>query len=63
MFKSLHCGLTRVKSKDDTVSEPSDTPELTQDPNKIRHPSLTVSFTFKVSLCSPFAFISFEEIK
>ncbi|XP_044079649.1 NLR family CARD domain-containing protein 3 [Siniperca chuatsi] len=37
----------KVKSKDDAVSEPSDTPELIQDTNEIRHPSLTVAFTFK----------------
>ncbi|XP_074467755.1 NACHT, LRR and PYD domains-containing protein 6 [Sebastes fasciatus] len=39
--------IPKLKSKDDTVSEPSDTPELIQDPNEIRHPSLTVAFTFK----------------
>ena len=53
MFESLHF-LSRVKSKDDAVSQASDTPELIQDPNEIRHPSLTVAFTFKVSLCFPF---------
>lgn len=37
----------KVKSKDDAVSESLDTPELLQDPNVIRHPSLTVAFTFK----------------
>ncbi|XP_071316669.1 NLR family CARD domain-containing protein 3 [Trachinotus anak] len=37
----------KVKSKDETVSEPSDTPELVQPRNESRHPSLTVSFTFK----------------
>lgn len=49
-FKSLDCGLTRVKIKDDTASEPSETPELMGDPTGIRHPSLTVAFTLKVSL-------------
>uniref|UniRef100_A0A8D0B5B2 NLR family, CARD domain containing 3-like 1 n=1 Tax=Sander lucioperca TaxID=283035 RepID=A0A8D0B5B2_SANLU len=47
MFTSLHCGLTRVKSKDDAASELPDAPELIQDPKEIRHPSLTVAFTFK----------------
>lgn len=47
---SLSFNLTRVKSKDDAVTELSDTPELIQDPNVIRHPSLTVAFTLKVSL-------------
>lgn len=37
----------KVKSKDDTVSELPNAPELIQDPNTIRHPSLTVKFTFK----------------
>ncbi|KAM7374187.1 hypothetical protein PAMP_006861 [Pampus punctatissimus] len=39
--------IPKVKSKDDTVSEPSDTLELIQEPDTIRHPSLTVDFTFK----------------
>ncbi|KAM7397828.1 hypothetical protein PAMA_005925 [Pampus argenteus] len=39
--------IPKVKSKDDTVSEPSDTPELIQEPDTIGHPSLTVDFTFK----------------
>lgn len=43
--------IPRVKSNDDAVSEPSDTPELIQDPNAIRHPSLTVAFTFK-AICA-----------
>ncbi|XP_040907320.1 protein NLRC3 [Toxotes jaculatrix] len=39
--------IPRVKSKGDTVSELSDTPELITTPNEIKHPSLTVAFTFK----------------
>lgn len=49
-FTSLHCGLTRVKLKDDTASEPSETPELVGDPTGVRHPSLTVAFALKVGL-------------
>ncbi|XP_028276525.1 NACHT, LRR and PYD domains-containing protein 3-like [Parambassis ranga] len=36
----------KVKSKEDTA-EPCSRPELIQDPNEIRHPSLTVGFTLK----------------
>ncbi len=54
---SLYFGLIRVKNQDDSVSEMSDTPELTKDPNETRHPSLTVAFTFKVSLS--FVFLIF----
>ncbi|KAF1378714.1 hypothetical protein PFLUV_G00193390 [Perca fluviatilis] len=39
--------IPKVKSKDDAASELPDTPELIQDPKEIRHPSLTVAFTFK----------------
>ncbi|XP_070773509.1 NACHT, LRR and PYD domains-containing protein 3 [Enoplosus armatus] len=37
----------KLRSKEDTVSDLSDTPELTWDPNEISHPSVTVAFTFK----------------
>lgn len=36
--------------------------EIIQDSNNIRHPSLTVAFIFKVSLCFPFVFTCFKEI-
>lgn len=49
-FKSLHCGLTRVKIKEDTAPEPAEAPELMEPPNGIRHPSLTVAFALKVGL-------------
>ncbi|XP_054481564.1 NACHT, LRR and PYD domains-containing protein 3 [Anoplopoma fimbria] len=39
--------IPKLKCKDDSVSVLTDTPELTQDPNEMRHPSLTVAFTFK----------------
>ncbi|TDH04824.1 hypothetical protein EPR50_G00136550 [Perca flavescens] len=39
--------IPKVKSKDDAASELPETPELIQDPKEIRHPSLTVAFTFK----------------
>ncbi|XP_045895066.1 protein NLRC3 [Micropterus dolomieu] len=39
--------IPKVTSKDDSAPEPSDTPELIQDSNEVRHPSLTVAFTFK----------------
>lgn len=35
------------KNRDDAVPELTDTPELMTDPNEIRHPSLTVKFTFE----------------
>ncbi|KAK9536365.1 hypothetical protein VZT92_006151 [Zoarces viviparus] len=39
--------IPKLKCKDDTVSELPVKPELFQDPNEPRHPSLTVAFTFK----------------
>lgn len=38
----------KYKNKDDAISELTDTPELMTDPNEIRHPSLTVKFTFEL---------------
>lgn len=43
--------IPKVKSKDDAVAEPTDTLQLIEDPNVIRHPSLTVGFTLK-AICS-----------
>uniref|UniRef100_UPI003AB053FC NLR family CARD domain-containing protein 3 n=1 Tax=Centroberyx gerrardi TaxID=166262 RepID=UPI003AB053FC len=37
----------KVRNKEDDISEPPERPELIRDPNEIRHPSLTVGFTFK----------------
>lgn len=54
--------IPKVKSKDDAVSEPSDTPELIQDPNVIRHPSLTVAFTFR-ALCQTLGKLSEADLK
>ncbi|XP_042355367.1 protein NLRC3 [Plectropomus leopardus] len=39
--------IPKVKSKEDMVSQLPDAPELMKDPNAVRHPSLTVAFTFK----------------
>lgn len=36
----------------ETASKPSTTLEIPTDPNEFSHPSVTVAFTFKVSLCS-----------
>ncbi|XP_073336168.1 NLR family CARD domain-containing protein 3 [Pagrus major] len=52
----------KVKNKDDAASEPSDTPELIHDPNEIRHPSLTVKFTFK-AICTTLGKLSEEDIR
>lgn len=49
--------IPKVKSKDDAVTELSDTPELIQDPDQIRHPSLTVAFTFK-AICKILKWLS-----
>lgn len=42
--------LTRVRDKEEEVTESPDDLVLIRDPDEIRHPSLTVDFTFKVSL-------------
>ncbi|XP_074528958.1 NLR family CARD domain-containing protein 3 [Halichoeres trimaculatus] len=42
----------KEKNKDDAVPELTDTPELMTDPNEIRHPSLTVKFTFEAISCT-----------
>nr|XP_046266201.1 protein NLRC3 [Scatophagus argus]XP_046266202.1 protein NLRC3 [Scatophagus argus]XP_046266203.1 protein NLRC3 [Scatophagus argus] len=39
--------IPKAKSNDEVVSELSDTPELIKDSAEIKHPSLTVAFTFK----------------
>lgn len=54
--------IPKVKSKDDTVSEPSNTPELIQGPSEIMHPSLTVAFTFK-AICKTLGKLSKDNIK
>ncbi|XP_051255858.1 NLR family CARD domain-containing protein 3 isoform X1 [Dicentrarchus labrax] len=54
--------IPKVKSKDDIVSEPSERPELIQDPNQIRHPSLTVGFTFK-AICDTLGKLSKGDIR
>ncbi|XP_076606631.1 NLR family CARD domain-containing protein 3 [Chaetodon auriga] len=54
--------IPKGKSKDDTVSEPSNTPELIQDPSESRHPSLTVAFTFK-AICKTLGKLSKDNIK
>ncbi|XP_023139762.2 protein NLRC3 [Amphiprion ocellaris] len=56
----------KVKSKDD-VSDPSDEPEINENLNKIKHPSVTVAFTFK-AICktleqlSDFQLLQFKSI-
>ena len=42
------CGSIRVKDGEDALA-PSDALQLDVDPNEVGHPSLTISFTFKVS--------------
>ncbi|XP_070699316.1 NACHT, LRR and PYD domains-containing protein 3 [Pempheris klunzingeri] len=54
--------IPKVKSKDDAVCEPSAPPELVQDPNNIRHPSLTVAFTFK-AICKTLGKLSNVDVK
>lgn len=48
----LYWGITRVRSEDDVMSEPSESPDIIQDTDEFTHPSVTVAFTFKVSLWS-----------
>ncbi|TKS83463.1 NLR family CARD domain-containing protein 3 CARD15-like protein [Collichthys lucidus] len=52
----------KVKSKEDTASQISDTPELMEDPNDSGHPSVTVEFTFK-AICSTLDKLSRGEMK
>ncbi|KAG8008347.1 NLR family CARD domain-containing protein 3 [Nibea albiflora] len=52
----------KVKSKEDTASEISDTPELMEDPNDSGHPSVTVEFTFK-AICTTLEKLSQAELK
>ncbi|XP_034405687.1 NLR family CARD domain-containing protein 3 isoform X2 [Cyclopterus lumpus] len=54
--------IPKLEHKDDAVSELSETPELNQDPNEIRHPSLTVAFTFK-AICKTLGRLSEEHIR
>ncbi|XP_018547591.1 NLR family CARD domain-containing protein 3 isoform X1 [Lates calcarifer] len=54
--------ILKVKTKDDIVSEPSETPELIQNPNEIRHPSLTVAFTFK-AICNTLGKLSEMDVR
>lgn len=54
--------IPKVKSNDNAVAELSDTPELIKDPNEIRHPSLTVAFTFK-AICKILARLSKADMK
>ncbi|GLD46944.1 protein NLRC3-like isoform X1 [Lates japonicus] len=54
--------IPKVKTKDDIVSEPSETPELIQNPNEIRHPSLTVAFTFK-AICNTLGKLSEMDVR
>ncbi|XP_056140237.1 NLR family CARD domain-containing protein 3 [Lampris incognitus] len=56
------CVCIRVHSKADAVSIPSERPELILDPNEIRHPSLTVAFTFK-TISKILGNLSEEELK
>ncbi|KAI4813672.1 hypothetical protein KUCAC02_002905 [Chaenocephalus aceratus] len=39
--------IPKVKNKDETATEVSDTPVLKHNPNEFKHPALTVEFTFK----------------
>ncbi|XP_029028768.1 NLR family CARD domain-containing protein 3-like [Betta splendens] len=40
--------IPKVKSEEEVVSEPSESPEVLEDISEFRHPSVTVAFTFKV---------------
>ncbi|XP_034539854.1 protein NLRC3 [Notolabrus celidotus] len=50
------------KNNEETVPELTDTPELLTDPNEIRHPSLTVAFTFK-AICHTLGKLSEGDIR
>ncbi|XP_056263462.1 NLR family CARD domain-containing protein 3 [Pseudoliparis swirei] len=54
--------IPKLELKDETVSELPETPELNQDPNEMRHPYLTVAFTFK-AICKILGRLSKEEIR
>ncbi|CAJ1064158.1 protein NLRC3 [Xyrichtys novacula] len=63
-FDSDDCEKRTPKDKDieEDVPELTDRPELITDPNEIRHPSLTVAFTFK-AICKTLKELSDENLK
>ncbi|XP_076024363.1 NLR family CARD domain-containing protein 3 [Genypterus blacodes] len=52
----------KVRSTDEDVSKLPDRPELVQDPNATRHPSVTVAFTFK-AICKTLEKLSEEDMQ
>ncbi|XP_072231342.1 NLR family CARD domain-containing protein 3 [Leuresthes tenuis] len=62
-FDSDDCEKKNLKVKsEDHVQDISDPPESNETPTKIRHPSLTVAFTFKI-ICDTLRRLSEEELK
>ncbi|XP_053188062.1 protein NLRC3 [Scomber japonicus] len=53
--------IPKVRNKEDTVPESPDALVLIHDPNEIRHPSLTVEFTFK-AICKTLGMLSDGEM-
>ncbi|XP_056253089.1 protein NLRC3 isoform X2 [Seriola aureovittata] len=54
--------IPKFKSKDEPVPELPHTPELVQPTNEIRHPSLTVAFTFK-AICNTLERLSEVDVR